>query len=142
MSFTKHMSDYKNATIAKHSQGLPSCTQEFINYKVAVCSPPTVGIYITSLRKLYTLWKNQGKVKQLFSQPTIFSLIGLTVALSVITHFLAVNIIEVPYVISVKRTSLLFGIMFGAFWFKEKNIRERLIGSIVMIIGVIVIALF
>jgi len=88
------------------------------------------------------MWKNQGKVKQLFSQPTIFSLIGLTVALSVITHFLAVNIIEVPYVISVKRTSLLFGIMFGAFWFKEKNIRERLIGSIVMIIGVIVIALF
>lgn len=88
------------------------------------------------------MWENQGKVKQLFSNLTIFSLIGLSVVFATITHFLAVNLIEVPYVISVKRTSLLFGIMFGAIWFKETNIRERLIGGIIMIIGVIIIALF
>lgn len=88
------------------------------------------------------VWKNHGKMKQIFSHGTIFSLIGLTIAFATITHFLAVNIAEVPYVISVKRTSLLFGIMYGALWFKETHIKERLIGSIVMIIGVIIITLF
>ncbi|MFO0793517.1 MAG: DMT family transporter [Candidatus Brocadiaceae bacterium] len=85
------------------------------------------------------MWKNQGRPKIVFSHVGLFSLIGLAVALSTIAHFLAVNLIEVSYVISVKRTSLLFGIMYGALWFKEKNITERLIGGIVMIIGVIII---
>jgi len=88
------------------------------------------------------IWKNHGKINQLFSRYTIFSLIGLAIALATITHFLAVNIVEVPYVISVKRMSLLFGIMYGAFFFKETNITERLIGCIVMIVGVIIIMLF
>ena len=88
------------------------------------------------------MWKNHGEVKQLFSQFTLFSLIGLVVAFAVITHLLAVSIIEVPYVISVKRTSLLFGIMYGAIWFKETNIKERFIGGIIMIIGISIITLF
>jgi len=77
-----------------------------------------------------------------FSQPTLFGLIGLVVALAVITHLLAVSRIEVPYVISVKRTSLLFGILYGALWFKETNIKERFIGGIIMIIGISIITLF
>ena len=88
------------------------------------------------------MWKNHGRVKQLFSLTALCSLIGLAIALSSIAHFWAVSIIEVPYAISVKRTSLLFGIMYGALWFKETNITERLIGGVVMIIGVIIITLF
>lgn len=85
------------------------------------------------------VWKNQGKMKQLFSHATLFGLIGFAIALATITHFLAVNLAEVAYVISVKRMSLLFGIMYGAFWFKETNVMERLIGGFVMILGVIII---
>ncbi len=88
------------------------------------------------------LWKNHGKMKQLGSHVTLFSPIGFAIALATITHFLAVNRAEVAYVISVKRMSLLFGIIYGAFWFRETNIRERLIGSTVMIAGVIIITLF
>ena len=54
---------------------------------------------------------------------------------------MAVTLIEVPYMISVKRTSLLFGIIFGAIFFGETNIRERLVGGIVMIIGVVLISI-
>ncbi len=86
--------------------------------------------------------KNHHKTSQLFSQAAIFSQIGLTLALATVTHFLAVILIEVPYVISVRRMSLLFGIMYGALWFKETDIKERLIGSIIMIIGVVIITLF
>lgn len=85
------------------------------------------------------VWKNQGKMKQLFSHATPFGLIGFAIALATITHFLAVNLAEVAYVISVKRMSLLFGIIYGAFWFKETNVMERLIGGFVMILGVIII---
>ncbi|MFN3533566.1 MAG: EamA family transporter [Candidatus Brocadia sp.] len=88
------------------------------------------------------VWKNHGKIKQLFSHGTLFNLIGLAIAFATITHFLAVNIAEVPYVISVKRMSLLFGIIYGAIWFKETNIMERLIGGVVMIVGVVIITLF
>ena len=88
------------------------------------------------------MWKNHGQVRGLFSRISIFSLIGLAVTFATIAHFLSVSIVEVPYAISVKRVSLLFGIMYGALWFKETNIRERLIGCIVMIAGVITITLF
>ena len=87
------------------------------------------------------VWKNHDRMKQLFFHSAIFSLIGLAIAFATITHFLAVYTVEIPYVISVKRTSLLFGIMYGAIWFKEAHIRDRLIGSIVMIAGVIIINL-
>lgn len=88
------------------------------------------------------VWKNHGKMKQLFSHVSLFSPIGFAIALATITHFLAVNLAEVAYVISVKRMSLLFGIMYGAFWFKETNITERFIGGFVMMLGVIIISVF
>lgn len=47
----------------------------------------------------------------------------------------------VPNVITVKRTSALFGIMWGKIFFKEKEIKERFIGTLVMILGVVLIAL-
>lgn len=86
------------------------------------------------------MWKNHGNVKELFVSPKSFAIIGLAMAISTITQFLAVNMIAVPYVISVKRLSLLFGIMYGAIWFKETHIKERLIGAIIMVSGVIMLA--
>lgn len=86
------------------------------------------------------MWKNHGNVKELFVSPKIFGAIGLAMAISVTAHVLAVNMMAVPYVISVKRLSLLFGIMYGAIWFKETHIRERLLGAIIMISGVILLA--
>lgn len=68
-----------------------------------------------------------------------FYVIGIFQAFEIISHFMAVTLIEVQYMISVKRTSLLFGIIFGAIFFKETNIREKLIGGIIMIMGLIFI---
>jgi len=41
--------------------------------------------------------------------------------------------------ISVKRTSLLFAVLYGAFWFREEKIRERLWGTALMVFGVFLI---
>ena len=86
------------------------------------------------------MWKNHGNVKELFVSPKTFGAIGLAMAISVTAHVLAVNMMAVPYVISVKRLSLLFGIIYGAIWFKETHIKERLLGAIIMISGVIMLA--
>ncbi|MBI5755622.1 MAG: hypothetical protein HZA12_01740 [Nitrospirae bacterium] len=46
------------------------------------------------------------------------------------------------YMISVKRCSLIFSVIYGWTLFNEINITERLIGSILMIGGVVAITLF
>lgn len=97
---------------------------------------PTIAVVFLPI----LLWKNRGNMKGLLAKPKSFGAIGLAMAISTISQFLAVNMIAVPYVISVKRLSLLFGIMYGAIWFKETHIKERLIGAIIMISGVIMLA--
>lgn len=64
-----------------------------------------------------------------------FFFIGLFYGLSVVFHTLAILLTIVPYMISVKRTSSVFSVFYGYFLFKEKNIMERVIGAIIMLIG-------
>jgi drug/metabolite transporter (DMT)-like permease len=59
----------------------------------------------------------------------------------VITHFLALRLTEVAYMIAVKRTSLLFGILYGALLFREPNLAIRAPGGLLMLAGVFVILL-
>ena len=47
----------------------------------------------------------------------------------------------VPYVISLKRTSAFWSVIFGYIVFKEKNVPIKMLGAIFMVIGVLLIAL-
>ena len=67
-------------------------------------------------------------------------LMGLFFSLSMICQMTAVKLTLVAYVIAIKRTSALMGVLWGHFLFKEKNLGERLIGAIVMLLGVIIIS--
>ncbi|MBN1140656.1 MAG: EamA family transporter [Deltaproteobacteria bacterium] len=58
----------------------------------------------------------------------------------VLTHMTAISIAPVAYMISVKRLSLLIGIYYGHRLFGEPGIRERALGTAVMIAGVTLIA--
>ncbi len=66
--------------------------------------------------------------------------VGIFMAGMVITHFYAINHIEVAYMIAVKRTSLLFGILYGAWLFKEDNLNKNLLAGGLMIAGIYLIA--
>jgi uncharacterized membrane protein len=48
----------------------------------------------------------------------------------------------VAYVIAIKRTNGMMSVLFGHFFFKEKNIKEKLLGSAIMLAGVLLIILF
>ena len=67
--------------------------------------------------------------------------IGIFSALLTICQMTAINLTLVAYVISIKRTSVIFSIVFAYFIFKEKGIKECLTGAFLMIIGVFLITL-
>jgi len=60
-------------------------------------------------------------------------------ALATVSHFYAVSMANVAYMVAVKRTSLLIGTMYGFLLFRERNIRERLIGAVLMFAGFVVV---
>lgn len=68
-------------------------------------------------------------------------LIGALMGLMVVTHFAALAQVETAYMITVKRTSLLFGILFGAWLFQEDNLRRHLASASLMLGGIALILL-
>jgi len=62
-------------------------------------------------------------------------------AIMVVTHFLALAKVEAAYMIAAKRTSLLFGMLYGAMLFGERHLGRHLMAGILMIGGVAAIAL-
>ena len=60
--------------------------------------------------------------------------------LMVLTHFLAIQHVEVAYMIAVKRTSLLFGMLYGAWLFREGGLGKNLVAGVIMLAGVYLIA--
>lgn len=68
-------------------------------------------------------------------------LIGLFSALTLIFQMSAIKLTLVAYVISIKRTSAVMAVIWGALLFRESNTRQRLVGAIIMVIGVVCISL-
>jgi drug/metabolite transporter (DMT)-like permease len=64
---------------------------------------------------------------------------GIFYSLMVVSHMIAISLAKVAYVISVKRMSLIIGVLYGYLFFKEKNIGERFIGASLMFIGFIMV---
>jgi drug/metabolite transporter (DMT)-like permease len=64
---------------------------------------------------------------------------GLFYSVMIASHMIAISLTKVAYMISVKRTSLIIGVVYGYFLFKEKNIRERLLGAFLMFLGFVMI---
>jgi drug/metabolite transporter (DMT)-like permease len=70
----------------------------------------------------------------------VLAVIGLN-AVMIYTHFQAMQLVEVAYMISVKRLSLLFGIFYGALIFREPGLATHLPAATLMVAGVALIAL-
>ena len=71
-----------------------------------------------------------------------FAYSGFFYGLMILFHFIALSLVIVPYMIALKRTSSVFGVGYGWFVFKEKRIKERMIGTLLMVLGAILIVLY
>lgn len=98
-------------------------------------------ILVTLLFTPIALGKHRGRIS--LSKKDIIPLtsIGITYAMMIIFHMLAMSLTNVAYMISIKRTSLLFSILYGYVLFKEEKIAEKTLGSIIMFIGFLMIVL-
>ncbi|MGZ7050068.1 MAG: EamA family transporter, partial [Methanobacterium sp.] len=67
--------------------------------------------------------------------------VGFFSALAIVTQYIAISTLLVPYVIAIKRTSTIMSVLFGSLIFKEKGIKGRLLGAGIMVLGVILITL-
>ncbi|MGB5834631.1 MAG: DMT family transporter, partial [Thiohalocapsa sp.] len=70
---------------------------------------------------------------RLFRRPLAVLAVAALNALMVYTHFAALARVEVAYMIAVKRSSLLFGILYGALLFHEPGLHRRLPAGAVML---------
>lgn len=109
-------------------------------------SPVFFGIvYYIVLATILTpiaLTKSDRRLHQIAPGLPNYLLIGLFLALMIIFHVVAITMTNVAYMIAVKRTSLLFSVGYGYLLFNERHIGERFLGSLLMILGIILISLF
>jgi drug/metabolite transporter (DMT)-like permease len=65
--------------------------------------------------------------------------VGMLYAAMVFSHTAAISMTQAAVMIALKRTSMLFGVFYGAVLFRETRIKERLLGAIIMLSGVLVL---
>jgi len=71
-----------------------------------------------------------------------YGAVGMMLVVEGISINTAYTMAIVPYVITVKRLSLFFSVLFGGFVLHEQQIRGRMFGAVVMILGAVVIGLW
>ncbi len=97
-----------------------------------------LGIIITIIVKLlYSI--NISKLIKNHFKP--FLAVGLTHALMCIFQMIALSGIETAYAIALKRSSILFAVMLGYLFFKEKYFLIRISASAIMFLGILFITL-
>jgi drug/metabolite transporter (DMT)-like permease len=108
-------------------------------------SPVFFGcFYFVILTLIFTpiaLRMNKSKIEVAKKDIIPLATIGVTYSMMIIFHMLAMSISNVAYMISIKRTSLLFSIFYGYLIFKEENIAEKTVGGIIMLAGFLLIVL-
>jgi uncharacterized membrane protein len=100
-----------------------------------------ISLFLTILMFVLLLLKSRQHINQLYINFRGLLPVGIFTAMSLIFYVTAIEMTLVAYVISIKRCSALISVVFGYFVFKEKGIKDRLIGTIIMLLGVLVIAL-
>jgi drug/metabolite transporter (DMT)-like permease len=68
-------------------------------------------------------------------------LAGALVAVGAVAQMTALTLTLAAYVIAVKRTSTLFGVLLGHLLFRERDVRQRIVGAGVMLAGFVLLTL-
>ena len=86
------------------------------------------------------LIKTKKAAEKIRNNFVVLFIIGLFGGLMSICAQTAMQLGIVPYVISVKRTNIIFSTSYGYLFFKEKRMMERFTGAIIMFFGILLIS--
>lgn len=78
-------------------------------------------------------------IKNLFRMPVKGAVAGLLLYFHILFHGYAISLTKAAYMISVKRLSILFGVIYGGMLFAEENIFIRFAGALLMFAGTVLI---
>lgn len=87
------------------------------------------------------LWKCPQPFTQIVIHGKILAPIGVFQGLAVLVQMQALQLTLVARVIAVKRMSALFSVLWGGLILKESGIRDRLIGTAMMVLGVVCLSI-
>jgi uncharacterized membrane protein len=118
-----------------------SITSNFDKIGVQDSSPLFWSLSIASVMTIGFLLLLRFLPQQKFAAPHtrtigILLLIGLFQVFGLLVHNTALNLGPVPSVIAVKRSSILFAVIWGLVFLKERHVGERLGGALLMVIGI------
>lgn len=108
------------------------------------CPPLTFGAFyflLLGIVSILLIFLRRPPGKLAFRRPLWALAVGAMVSLMAVSHFLALDLSKVAYMIAVKRTSLLFGIVYGAILFRERGLKLNLLAGTVMVAGVALVSL-
>ena len=100
---------------------------EFGPFYAAVLAGATLCVVLGRRGKAFTI---------VHRRPIGSALVSGAMAVMFVAHFAAVERVEVAYMIAVKRSSLLFGLIYGAVLFKERMLGQNLLAGGIIITGV------
>jgi len=72
----------------------------------------------------------------------LLPVVGFILVVEAVSINLAYTLSLVPYVISIKRLSIFFAVLFGGYFLSEGSMKPRAVGSLVMVAGTVMIALW
>jgi drug/metabolite transporter (DMT)-like permease len=125
--------------------GLFAITSALGKLAVLYSAPTFFGLFYPTIFSGFMLagypWSSRPGI-QLRRRPLWGFLMGCCMATSILCHFHGISLAPAAYLIAVKRTSLLFSVLYGGLWLQEGEFSNRLTGSGFMLLGVILITIW
>jgi drug/metabolite transporter (DMT)-like permease len=81
------------------------------------------------------------RARSLIQSPVKAGIVGLLMLIHLLCHGFAISMTKAAYMMSIKRLSIVFGVIYGGVIFKEENIGVRLAGAGLMFAGAGIILL-
>ncbi|MCK5474663.1 MAG: DMT family transporter [Candidatus Aenigmarchaeota archaeon] len=124
---------------------LYSITTSLDKLAVTHSSPLFYAVVFNSLLSLFMFFAmlkfSKNHLTDLRKHKKVLFPAGFFMALASIAYFMSLSMILVVFVSAIKRTNSLFSIFYGKYFFGEDNIKERLLGAFIMILGVLMITI-
>lgn len=112
----------------------------------ATNADPILFIYISYITSLIGFWvwkkrENEGNIElKTYFRKDVFAL-GTVTALGVVAGIFAYSMISASEVTVIKQTSAVFGVLIGGRFFKEDDLFRKLIGAIIIGLGVVIVVI-
>lgn len=100
-----------------------------------------INLVVTSGTTIFVFSKRKISFKAVKMEYKNLFAVGFLTSAAYFVHMTAITLTLVVYVVSLKRTGGMISVLLGYFIFKEKNIRQRFLGSAIMFAGVLLIIL-